>query len=327
MLQLNENDFSSLDFTSMVEFVTDPIADGEAVMKRERSDSVSSKTSISNGLLDVLDMTNLDDDDFQDVIGQGTWMDNVFDMTLISTDDTSAVKADIGGLDWMRETEVFDNTPSIGDMPSIDAVANELNVITTDKPCTNLNFGPQPPKSTLRRSSRTSIATKTMMESATILRTRRSSRKSKRKASTLKNKNSKNNNSNKKQRTQSSKMKASRCKAGQGNSSSLNENVANHLVDNKQIAMKSNAANTATDTSDSSTPNPLLTGGRPMLHLLDSNITERIGAYTLVERKKRILRFLEKRKHRVWTKRINYGCRKRLADDRPRVRGRFVKCV
>lgn len=50
-----------------------------------------------------------------------------------------------------------------------------------------------------------------------------------------------------------------------------------------------------------------------------------IGVYTVEERQLRIQRFLEKRQRRVWRKRIKYDCRKKLADNRPRVKGRFVK--
>mmetsp|Transcript_11638 Transcript_11638/g.18578 ORF Transcript_11638/g.18578 Transcript_11638/m.18578 type:complete len:650 (-) Transcript_11638:2956-4905(-) len=49
-----------------------------------------------------------------------------------------------------------------------------------------------------------------------------------------------------------------------------------------------------------------------------------IGGYTLQQRRERITRFLEKRKNRVWMKKVKYGCRKKLADSRPRVKGRFV---
>jgi hypothetical protein len=40
-----------------------------------------------------------------------------------------------------------------------------------------------------------------------------------------------------------------------------------------------------------------------------------------------ISRFHEKRKRRVWKKKIRYHCRKNLADSRVRVKGRFVKCA
>ena len=51
----------------------------------------------------------------------------------------------------------------------------------------------------------------------------------------------------------------------------------------------------------------------------------RIGIYTRDERDDIIRRFHEKRKRRVWKKKIRYHCRKNLADRRVRIKGRFVK--
>jgi len=50
-----------------------------------------------------------------------------------------------------------------------------------------------------------------------------------------------------------------------------------------------------------------------------------IGAYSPDSRKMRIERFLAKRNHRVWTKKVKYDVRKNFADSRLRVKGRFVK--
>ena len=51
----------------------------------------------------------------------------------------------------------------------------------------------------------------------------------------------------------------------------------------------------------------------------------RVGSYTPEERQHKIQRYLEKRRRRVWSKKILYSCRKNFADKRPRVGGRFVK--
>ncbi|OQR90578.1 hypothetical protein THRCLA_09274 [Thraustotheca clavata] len=53
--------------------------------------------------------------------------------------------------------------------------------------------------------------------------------------------------------------------------------------------------------------------------------TKRIGSYSPEDRAQRIQRYLEKRKHRTWGRKINYGVRKNFADSRLRVKGRFVK--
>jgi hypothetical protein len=67
-------------------------------------------------------------------------------------------------------------------------------------------------------------------------------------------------------------------------------------------------------------------------HMLDRyssiyNKGGRVGIYTREERNAIINRFHEKRKRRVWKKKIRYFCRKNLADRRVRVKGRFVKAA
>ncbi|KAL4110413.1 hypothetical protein PRIC1_002104 [Phytophthora ramorum] len=59
-----------------------------------------------------------------------------------------------------------------------------------------------------------------------------------------------------------------------------------------------------------------------------SNSTEKkIGSYSPAARKLRLQKFHEKRKNRTWKKSIKYDCRKKLADDRPRIKGRFVRVL
>ncbi|TMW66551.1 hypothetical protein Poli38472_004316 [Pythium oligandrum] len=53
--------------------------------------------------------------------------------------------------------------------------------------------------------------------------------------------------------------------------------------------------------------------------------TKYIGSYSPEARRKRIERFLEKRKRRVWSKKVDYDVRKNFANSRLRVKGRFVK--
>ena len=60
---------------------------------------------------------------------------------------------------------------------------------------------------------------------------------------------------------------------------------------------------------------------KPAINCKDSR---KIGTITVEERREKVRKYLEKRKNRVFKKRISYACRKRVADSRIRVKGRFV---
>lgn len=49
-----------------------------------------------------------------------------------------------------------------------------------------------------------------------------------------------------------------------------------------------------------------------------------VGTLTVEQRRAKIAKYLEKRKKRTWHKRIYYDCRRKVAENRLRVKGRFV---
>ncbi|GJS99241.1 CCT domain-containing protein [Tanacetum coccineum] len=73
-------------------------------------------------------------------------------------------------------------------------------------------------------------------------------------------------------------------------------------------------------TSQTLSSSPLATEGSFM-----EEANFKVGRYGPEERKERILRYKAKRTQRNFNKTIKYACRKTLADNRPRVRGRFAR--
>lgn len=61
------------------------------------------------------------------------------------------------------------------------------------------------------------------------------------------------------------------------------------------------------------------------LHKNHLNVSMKIGTLTYEQRQIKLKRYREKKKNRVWSKKINYNCRKKVAENRLRIRGRFVK--
>ncbi|KAF0685704.1 Aste57867_22451 [Aphanomyces stellatus] len=82
-----------------------------------------------------------------------------------------------------------------------------------------------------------------------------------------------------------------------------------------------------TSTSPSKSSDKVITDGK-FKKMFEPIVHQRtIGAYTPTARKLRLEKFHEKRKKRIWKKSIKYDCRKKLADDRPRIKGRFVRVL
>ncbi|KAL2902545.1 Zinc finger protein CONSTANS, partial [Bienertia sinuspersici] len=73
----------------------------------------------------------------------------------------------------------------------------------------------------------------------------------------------------------------------------------------------------------SSSASPLSGGGGEGNMMEESNF--KVGKYSAEERKERIDRYRAKRTQRNFNKTIKYACRKTLADNRPRIRGRFAR--
>ena len=113
-------------------------------------------------------------------------------------------------------------------------------------------------------------------------------------------------------------------------SQSRMKDMMESITPNNNVSMGDDGENKGAPSSGQGRPrsmsDPNLSVGIDNHGLLHVNGPEGwVGAYSPNSRQLRIHRFLEKRNHRVWVKKVKYDVRKNLADSRLRVKGRFVK--
>ncbi|KAJ4837065.1 hypothetical protein Tsubulata_008428 [Turnera subulata] len=105
----------------------------------------------------------------------------------------------------------------------------------------------------------------------------------------------------------------------QGLSSPENNFIASHL---RRVCSTGDLQNIRTShPTQRSLSSPLSTESSSFIE--EANF--KVGRYSAEERKERISKYRAKRNQRNFTKTIKYACRKTLADNRPRIRGRFAR--
>ena len=57
---------------------------------------------------------------------------------------------------------------------------------------------------------------------------------------------------------------------------------------------------------------------------IDQTFRKNIGGLSFESRRIKLVKYMEKKKSRVWRKKVNYDCRKKVADERLRIKGKFV---
>lgn len=57
---------------------------------------------------------------------------------------------------------------------------------------------------------------------------------------------------------------------------------------------------------------------------VDQSFKKQFKGLSFEKRRVKLLRYLDKKKRRVWKKKVSYDCRKKVADERLRIKGKFV---
>ena len=57
---------------------------------------------------------------------------------------------------------------------------------------------------------------------------------------------------------------------------------------------------------------------------IEQTFRRNIGGLSFEKRRLKLLKYMEKKKRRVWKKKVNYDCRKKVADGRLWIKGKFV---
>jgi hypothetical protein len=84
----------------------------------------------------------------------------------------------------------------------------------------------------------------------------------------------------------------------------------------------SSSESTGLGVEETVTESPQAPAAAPVQYQVVSR--EFIGTLTLKQRQEKLHRYHEKKRRRNWSRRIKYDCRKKVADNRVRVKGRFV---
>lgn len=57
---------------------------------------------------------------------------------------------------------------------------------------------------------------------------------------------------------------------------------------------------------------------------VSQNFKRNIRGLTFEKRRIKLFKYMEKKRRRIWKKKVNYDCRKKVADGRLRIKGKFV---